>query len=124
MRYAVAFAILLSLTGCDSDNVHWKAVSNPSGTPPHPQGGTVIVVVQSRVLASEPSPAPFSQGHQGNGTSANRSEPDRNVAVYLLTNLEGIVPDADSETIRIADPQGETIVELRDRHLLRLEPAR
>ena len=124
MRYAVAFAILLSLTGCDSDNVHWKAVSNPSGTPPHPQGGTVIVVVHSSTLAPDRSKGPVSHVQWAQG---QRVPADRSVEVYLLSSLEGIVSDAEavhSESIRIIDPQGEEIVEIHDRHLLRLEPAR
>ena len=119
MRYVVAFAILISLTGCDSDNVHSKAVSNPSGTPPHSQGGTVIVVVHSSTLAPERSPGPLSQGQW--------AAADRSVEVYLLSSLEGIVPDSgavQSESIRIVNSQGEEIVEFRDRYLLRLEPAR
>ena len=50
LRLLTLVAAAAALAACDSDNVSWKFVSNPSGTPP-PPGGAVIVITKTGTMS-------------------------------------------------------------------------
>ncbi len=47
MRLSAVFAFLVIFAACDSENIRFKAVSNPSGSGSHSQGGVIVVVHSS-----------------------------------------------------------------------------
>lgn len=80
-------AAALALAACDSDNVSWKFVSNPSGTLPAPQGGTVVVIQRASARSTPPNPRSLRFDGERDG---------REVHLRLSTSADAVAIESDA----------------------------